>query len=43
MVVLKRPNEKVRAKNEKLFFVLVDLEKVVDWVPRGLIYFTLRQ
>ena len=44
--VLKRLNEKVRAKN-KQFFTFVDLEKAFDktfdWVPREGIHFALMQ
>ena len=32
--VLRRLSEKFRAKNKKLFFILVDLEKGSDRVPR---------
>ena len=31
-----------RAKNKKLFFIFVDLEKAFDWVPRQVICFALR-
>ena len=41
--VQKRLTEKFRAKNKKLFFVLVDLEKTFDWVPREVICFVSRQ
>ena len=35
--------EKFRAKNKKLFFVFVVLEKAFDRVPREVISFTLRR
>ena len=35
-------SEKFWAKNKKLFFIFVDLEKVFDWVPREVIHFALR-
>ena len=34
---------KISAKNEKLFFIFVDLEKAFDWVPREVICFGLRR
>ena len=37
--VLRRLSEKFRAKNKKLFFVFVDLEKAFDQVPREVIRF----
>ena len=40
--VLRRLSEKFRAKNKKLFFVFVDLEKAFDRVPREVIRFALR-
>ena len=40
--VLRRLSEKFRAKN-KLFFIFVDLEKALDWVPRKVISFALKQ
>ena len=39
--VLRRLAEKFRAKNKKLFFVFVDLQKAFDWVPREVICFVL--
>ena len=41
--VLRRLSEKFRAKNNKLFFVFVDLEKAFDQVPREVIRFVLRR
>ena len=41
--VLRRLMEKFRAKNKKLFFVFVDLEKAFDRVPRKVIRFALRR
>ena len=41
--VLRRLTEKSRAKNEKLFFIFVDLEKAFDLVPREVICFALRR
>ena len=40
--VLRRVQEKFRAKNKKLFFMFVDLEKAFDWVSREVICFALR-
>ena len=40
--VLRRLSEKLRAKNKKLFFVFVDLEKAFDQMPREVICFALR-
>ena len=42
--VLRRLSEKFRAKNKKLFFIFVDLEKAkgLDRVPREVIRFALR-
>ena len=39
--VLRRLSEKFRAKNKKLFFVFVDLEKAFDWLPREVTRFAL--
>ena len=41
--VLRRLTEKFRAKNKKLLFIFVDLEKAFDWLPREVIRFALRQ
>ena len=41
--VLRRDSEKFRAKNKKLFFRFVDLEKAFDCVPKEVIHFALRQ
>ena len=41
--VLRKPTEKFRGKNKKLFFMFFDLEKVFDWMPREVIRFALRQ
>ena len=41
--VLRRLSEKFRAKNKKLFFIFVDLEKAFDLVPREVSCFALRQ
>ena len=41
--VLRRLSEKFRAKNKKLFFIFVDLEKAFDWVPREVVHFALRR
>ena len=41
--VLRRLKEKFRAKNKKLFFVFVYLEKAFDRVPREVIRFALRR
>ena len=40
--VLRSYTENFRAKNKKLLFVFVDLEKASDWVLREVIRFTLR-
>ena len=42
MFVLRRLTEKFKAKNKKLFFIFVDLEKAFDRVPREAIRFALR-
>ena len=39
--VLRRLSEKFRAKNKKLFFIFVDLEKAFDWVPNQALCFAL--
>ena len=41
--VLRRLSEKFRARNKKLFFTFVDLEKAFDRVLRKIIRFALRQ
>ena len=41
--VLRRLSEKFRAKNKKLFFILVDLKKAFDQVPREVICFAFRR
>ena len=41
--VLRIITEKFRAKNKKLFFIIVDLKKDCDWVPMEAICFALRQ
>ena len=43
MFVLSRLSEKFRAKNEKLFYIFVDLERVFDRVLREVICFALRR
>ena len=43
VIVLRRLTEKFRAKNKKLFFIFVDMEKTFDWVPREVINFALRR
>ena len=43
LFVLRRLSEKFRAKNKKLLFVFVDLEKAFDRVPREVIRFALRR
>ena len=40
--VLRRLQEKFRAKNKKFFFMFVDLEKAFDWVSKEFICFALR-
>ena len=40
---LRRLTEKFRAKNKKLFFVFVDVEKAFNRVPKEVICFDLRQ
>ena len=37
--ILRRLSEKIKPKNKSLFFVLVDMEKVFDRVPREVIRF----
>ena len=41
MFVLRRLSEKFRARNKKLFFIFVGLEKAFDQVPREVICFAL--
>ena len=41
--VLRRLSEKFKAKNKKLFFIFVDLEKAFDQVPREVTCFALRR
>ena len=41
--VLRRLSEKFRARNKKLFFIFVDLEKAFDWVSREINRFALRR
>ena len=41
--VLRRFTEKFRAKNKKLFFIFVDLEKAFDQVLREVTHLALRQ
>ena len=41
--VLRRLNEKFRAKNKKLSFIFVDLENAFDRVPREVICFALKR
>ena len=43
MLVARRLSEKSKAKNKKLFFRFVDLEKAFDRVPREVIRFALRR
>ena len=43
VLFLRRLREKFRAKNKKLFFIFVDLEKAFNRVPRDVICFALRQ
>ena len=43
MFVLSRLSEKFRAKNEKLFYIFVDLERAFDRVLREVICFALRR
>ena len=40
---LTRLTENFRAKNNKLFYIFVDLEIAFDWVPRGVNCFALRR
>ena len=40
--VLRRLTEKFRAKNKKLFFIFVDLEKAFDRAPRDVIQYALK-
>ena len=42
MFVLRRLTEKFKAKNKKLFFIFIDLEKAFDRVPREAVRFALR-
>ena len=41
--VLRRLSEKFRAKNKMLFFIVVDLKKAFDQVPREVICFAFRR
>ena len=43
MFVLKRLCEKFRAKTKKLFFIIIELEKAFDQVPKEIIRFALRK
>ena len=43
VLVTRRLSEKFKAKNKKLFFIFVDLEKAFDRVPREVIRFALRR
>ena len=43
VIVPGRLREKFKAKNKKLFFIFVDLEKAFDRVPREVIRFALRR
>ena len=40
--ILRRLCKKFRAKNKKLFFVFVDLQKAFDWVPREVVLLAFR-
>ena len=41
--ILRRFSEKFRAKNKKLFFIFINLQKAFDRVPGEVICFALRQ
>lgn len=41
--VLRRPMKRHSAKERKILFVFVDLEKVLDWLPKRVIYYALNK
>ena len=41
--VLRRLTEKFKFKDEMVFFVFIDVEKVFDQVPRKVLHFALRR